>query len=154
MIGINPQQNSDNSVDILLAEDNPGDVRLTREALKTTAGSTRLPVVNNGADAIDFVKQRGEYEETPAPDLVLLDLNLPEKDGCEVLKTIREEPPFRLLPVIMLTSSEDSEDIERCYEADANAYLTKPTDPSQFFSLVTAVKRFWFDKAQLPPIPA
>lgn len=139
-------------VDILLVEDNPGDVRLVREAfaMTETSSETVLHVVNSGDDAVKFLRQVAEYATVPFPDLVLMDLNLPGRDGCDVLETIRDDPQLRQLPVIMVTGSGAREDVVRCYNARANAYLTKPTDPDEFASVVEAVKRFWLEQARLP----
>ncbi|TYL39520.1 response regulator [Natronococcus pandeyae] len=147
------QQQTDESIDILVVEDNPGDVRLIREAFEMaeTNNETELYVANTGKDAIAFLTQSDEFAAVPPPDLVLLDLNLPGRDGCEVLGTIRTDLQLRRLPVLMLTSSESTEDIERCYNARANAYLMKPTDPEEFISTAEAVERFWLEQAQLPP---
>lgn len=146
------QQHPDDSTRILLVEDNPGDVRLLQEAFKTAEAKTSLSIVNTGEDAIDFLKQQGEYEQADLPDIVLLDLDLPQKGGCEVLEIIRDESPLQGLPVLMLTVSSDNEDIARCYEADANAYLTKPTDPTEFSEIVKAIEEFWLQRVRLPPI--
>jgi len=143
---------SGEALDILLVEDNPGDARLTQEAFKEIDCETTIHIVTNGDDALKFLTQQGAYESASLPDFVLLDLNLPGKDGCDVLEAIRNDSQLRPLPVIMLTSSGASEDIARCYNARANAYLTKPTDPAEFIMLAEAVERFWFKRVQLPPI--
>ena len=148
----NPE--SDEPITILLVEDNPGDVRLTREAFEAANFEHRLHVVPTGDDAIDFLTHQGEHATAPYPDLVLLDLNLPGKNGDEVLGSIRENPQLTRLPVLMLTSSVASEDIVACYEATANAYLTKPSDFDEFVSLVKALERFWIGQARLPRVPA
>lgn len=143
-------QSSDDAIDILLVEDNPGDVRLTQEAFKVTDRTVSLQTVSSGDGAVEF------FQETSAdslPDLVLLDLNLPGRDGCGVLEAIRDDPQLKPLPVIVLTSSETDEDVARCYEARANAYLTKPTSPDEFISLASTLERFWVEQARLPPIP-
>lgn len=137
-------------IDILLVEDNPGDVRLLEEAFKETEIDQTHRVFTNGDAALDFLLQSSEPSY---PDLILLDLDLPGKDGCEVLEILREKPQLEWLPVIMLSGSSDSEDVERCYNAKANAYLTKPTDPSEFVSIVEAVEQFWCKQATLPPPP-
>lgn len=138
--------------DILLVEDNPGDVRLTREAFKEGAIDNDLHVVTDGADALDFLYRRGDYEEAPRPHLVLLDLNLPEVDGLEVLEEIKSDPDLKHLPVVILTSSAAEEDIVRGYELQSNAYLTKPIDPDEFIELVRTFEEFWFKLVKLPPI--
>lgn len=140
------------SFDILLVEDNPGDVRLVEEAFKSAGSETTLHTISNGTTAIELI--RNNRNTLPfLPDIALVDLNLPGKDGCEVLKAIRDDPRLGNIPVIMLTSSKTSEDIERCYNAAANAYLTKPADPDEFISQVEEIERFWLKNAQLPPIP-
>ncbi|WP_225335782.1 response regulator [Halomicrobium urmianum] len=146
------QQQSDEPVEILLVEDNPGDVRLLREAFEVTRIETAFQVVNTGEDAEDFLKGRGDYEGVSLPDIVLLDLNLPRKDGYDVLEAIREDERLQSLPVLILTSSTAEEDVKRCYAADANAYLTKPTGMDDFQDVVRAVERFWLRQARLPPV--
>ncbi|MFC4439742.1 MULTISPECIES: response regulator [Natrialbaceae] len=147
------QQHPGEPVDVLVVKDNPGDVRLIREAFEMTETDTEtdLQVVNTGKDAMAFLTQSGEFEAAPHPDLVLLDLNLPGQDGCEVLETVRTDLQFRRLPVIVLTGSDSAENIERCYNARANAYLMKPTAPDEFVSTVEDVERFWLDQARFPP---
>lgn len=143
----------DEPVDILLVEDNPGDIRLTQEAFRMaeTNTETELHAVNSGTDAIAFLSRSGEYAAVPPPDLVLLDLNLADRDGCRVLETIKTDPQHQHLPVLVLTSSDASEDVNRCYDACANAYLTKPMDPMELVSTVEAIERFWLESVRLPP---
>lgn len=143
---------SDDAIEILLAEDHPGDVRLVEEAFESTGREGTIHVVTDGYEAIHFLKQRGASESPTPPDLAILDLNLPGKDGCEVLQVIREDPQLRRLPVIVLTSSDDRGDIARCYDAHANAYVTKPADIEGFVSLMEEITRFWLDRVQLPPV--
>ncbi|AGB36411.1 response regulator [Natronococcus occultus] len=138
------------SVEILLVEDNPGDVRLLEEALAVTDIPHRLHTVTNGNEAIEFVYQRGEYDDTPQPDLVLLDLNLPHTDGHEVLTELKSNPEHSRIPIIVLSSSNDEEDVQRAYAAGANAYLTKPVDPDELVERVELIESFWFSLAQLP----
>ncbi|MFC6824624.1 response regulator [Halopelagius fulvigenes] len=145
------QRSPDDRVEILLVEDNPGDVRLIREAFKAAGSETTLRPVTNGDDAIDRLRKRVTDESRTLPDIALVDLNLPRTDGCAVVESIRGDPRLRLLPVIMLTGSGDGEDVGRCYDASANAYLTKPTDPDEFVTLAEAVERFWFEHVELPP---
>ncbi|WP_418771364.1 response regulator [Halorientalis halophila] len=137
--------------DILLVEDNPGDVRLTREAFTEGGISNTLHVVTDGVEAMAFLEQRGEYADAPRPDVVLLDLNLPRKNGDEVLAEMRADEDLQYLPVIVLTSSEAEEDIVESYELQANAYLTKPVDPEQFIETVRTFKSFWLSVVRLPP---
>ena len=141
------------SADILLVEDNPGDVRLTQEAFDEAQIDGELHVATDGEDALDFLYCRGAHADTPAPDLVLLDLNLPKRSGIEVLEEIRNDPDLQRTPVIVLTGSKAPEDVTRCYELHSNAYLTKPVDPDEFVELVEAFETFWLRLAQLPPTP-
>lgn len=136
---------------ILLVEDNPGDVRLTKEAFKQGRIENDLHVVSDGAEALSFLSGRDEYADTPRPDLILLDLNLPRKDGEEVLEELKADPALRSIPVIVLTSSRAEEDVVRSYELHANAYLTKPVDPDEFIETVRAFEKFWFSVVRLPP---
>ena len=145
------QTEHSNTVDILLVEDNPGDVRLTREAFEEGHISNELHVVRDGEKALDFLYQRGEYEDAPRPHLVLLDLNLPRVGGLEVLEDIRADPDLNKIPVIVLTSSDAEEDIVKSYELQSNAYLTKPIDPDDFVALVRTFENFWFELVKLPP---
>jgi len=142
---------SKDPADILLVEDNPGDVRLTEEAFKEGQISNTLHVTTDGVEALDFLHQRGEYVDAPRPDIVLLDLNLPRKDGDEVLEEIRADPDLTHLPVIILTSSSAEEDIVQSYELQANAYLTKPVDPEEFVDVVKSFQQFWLSFVRLPP---
>ena len=151
MINQTTRQASDEAIDILLVEDSPGDVRLTKEAFAATDRATTLHVVSDGEEAIDFLKRRTATESVAFPDLALVDLKLPGMDGREVLETIRDDPRLEPLPVLVLTGSSDREDVERCYASQANAYLTKPTGPDEFASLARTVEQFWFEQVQLPP---
>ncbi len=144
-------QHSPEPAQLLLVEDNPGDVRLTREAFKQGRIDNDLHTVSDGSDALDFLHQRGEYEDAPRPDLVLLDLNLPRKHGEEVLADLKDDSELQSIPVIILTSSRAEEDIARSYELHANAYLTKPVDPDEFIETVRAFEKFWFSVVRLPP---
>jgi len=144
-------QTTPDPADILLVEDNPGDVRLTREAFKEGGISNTLHVVTDGVEALDFLHQRGEYADAPRPDIVLLDLNLPRKNGDEVLAEVEGDIDLKCIPVIILTSSEAEEDVVKSYELQANAYLTKPVDPVQFIETVQSFKAFWLSVVRLPP---
>lgn len=137
-------------VDILMVEDNPGDVRLTREAFDQATIDFAIHVVTDGDAALDFLFQRGAHTDAPRPELVLLDLNLPRLNGQEVLKSIRDDPELTRIPVIVLTSSDDEDDVVRSYQLQANAYLKKPVDPAKFDELVRFLEEFWFGIAQLP----
>ncbi len=144
---------SGDPVEILLVEDNPGDVRLTKEALKELRITNELHVVTDGPDALDFLFGRDGYESAPAVDLVLLDLNLPRMDGIEVLKEIKSDPDLKRTPVIILTSSSAEEDVVRSYENYTNAYVTKPVDPNQFVDVIRSLEEFWFTIVRSPPPP-
>lgn len=136
--------------DVLLVEDNPGDVRLTEEAFRDGKIENTLHVVTDGAEAVDFLYQQGEYVDAPRPDMVLLDLNLPRKNGDEVLEEIRREPDLKTIPVVVLTGSKAQEDIVRSYELCANAYLTKPVDPMEFINTVHELEHFWLSVVRVP----
>ena len=146
------KRQSEEPVDVLLVEDNPGDARLAREAFGSADGETTLDVVTDGDDAVEHLLRDSRAGAATLPDLVLLDLNLPGRDGHEILDTIRCDSRLRRLPVVMLTSSRAAEDVEKCYDADANAYLSKPTDPDEFVDLAEAVQEFWFEHVHLPPL--
>ncbi|MFP9193410.1 response regulator [Natronosalvus vescus] len=137
-------------INILLVEDNPGDVRLTQEAFKDGRISNTLHVTRDGVEALDFCHQRGEYEDAPRPDLVLLDLNLPRKNGDVVLDELKSDPALKTIPVIVLTSSESHEDMIRSYKLHANAYLTKPVDPNEFIETIQTLELFWLSVVRLP----
>jgi two-component system, chemotaxis family, response regulator Rcp1 len=137
-------------IEILLVEDNPGDVDLTKEALKDAKVFNRLNVADDGAKAVDFLYRRGEYANAPRPDLILLDLNLPKKDGRQVLKEIKADPELAGIPVVVLTTSDADEDILRAYHLHANCYITKPVDFQQFLRVVKAIEDFWLTVVKLP----
>ncbi len=141
---------SHDSADILLVEDNPGDIRLTKEAFKEGQISNTLHVATDGIEALDYLYRRDGYEDVPMPDIVLLDLNLPRKNGDEVLEEINEDPSLSSIPVIILTSSDAEEDVIRSYELQVNAYLTKPVDPDEFIRTVRSFKAFWLSVVRLP----
>lgn len=137
-------------IEILIVEDNPGDVELAREALDTNKIRNNLHVAEDGEEALKFLRKEGEYNDVPRPDLILLDLNLPKKDGREVLKEIKDDSSLRLIPVVILTSSNAEEDILRSYNLHANCYVTKPLDFNQFLKVVEAIKDFWLGIVVLP----
>ena len=139
------------SIEILLVEDNPGDVRLTEEALKEGKVSNRLSVVPDGVEAIEYLRKRGDYASAATPDLVLLDLNLPRMDGREVLNEIKSDDDLKRIPVVVLTSSKAEEDILKVYNLHANCYITKPMDLNQFIKVVKSIEDFWFTIVKLPP---
>ncbi|MEO5345919.1 MAG: response regulator [Magnetococcus sp. YQC-9] len=138
-------------VEILLVEDSPGDVELTREALADSKMLNRLNVVEDGEEAMAYLRQQGRYAHATRPDVVLLDLNLPRKDGREVLEEIKADPELKAIPVVVLTTSQAEEDILRTYQLHANCYITKPVDLHQFFAVVKSVENFWFSVVKLPP---
>jgi two-component system, chemotaxis family, response regulator Rcp1 len=138
-------------VEILLVEDNPGDVRLTREALKEGKVRNNLHVAQDGVEALAFLRREGKHAEAVRPDLILLDLNLPRKDGREVLEEIKADPQLRPIPVVILTSSQAEQDIVRAYDLHANCYVSKPVDLDQFITVVKSIEDFWFAIVKLPP---
>ena len=138
-------------IEILLVEDNPGDVRLTQEAVREAKIRNTLNVVNDGEQAIAYVRRQGEYADRPRPDLILLDLNLPRKDGREVLQDLKSDPDLHRIPVVVLTSSAAEQDILRTYDLYANAYVTKPVDLEQFMRVVSSIQDFWLNIVKLPP---
>ncbi|NJN45669.1 MAG: response regulator [Candidatus Competibacteraceae bacterium] len=144
------QLTSHRPIEILLIEDNPGDVLLTREGLEEAKVRNNLYVVRDGVEALDFLRRQGEYAQAERPDLILLDLNLPLKDGREVLQEIKHDPHLRSIPVVVLTTSESDEDILRSYELHANCYITKPIDMAGFIRVVKSIDDFWFTVVRLP----
>lgn len=138
-------------VDILLVEDNPGDVDLARDALEDGKINNRLHVVTDGEAAMAFLRKQAQYRQAPRPDLILLDLNLPKKDGIEVLAEIKGDDSLKRIPVVILTTSQAEEDILKSYNLHANCYLTKPLHVGQFFSLVKSIESFWLSIVVLPP---
>lgn len=141
---------SSRPVEILLVEDNPGDVRLTREALKEGKIRNNLNVVGDGVEALRYLRREGDYAESVRPDLILLDLNLPKMDGREVLEAVKADPALRLIPVVVLTSSAAEQDIARAYDLHANCYVSKPVDLDQFIHVVKSIEDFWFSIVKLP----
>jgi chemotaxis family two-component system response regulator Rcp1 len=137
-------------IEILLVEDNPGDVRLTREALAEAKVRNNLAVANDGVDALAYLRRESPHENATRPDLVLLDLNLPRKDGREVLAEIKADPVLRRLPVVVLTTSTAEQDILESYNLYANCYITKPVDLDQFLGIVTSIEDFWLTIVKLP----
>ena len=141
-------------VELLLVEDNPGDVELTRLALEDGKVRNNLHVVADGEEAMAFLRQEGSHAGARRPDLVLLDLNLPKKDGHEVLTEIKADPDLCNIPVIVLTTSEAEKDVLSAYEQRANAYIVKPVDLDQFFHVVRSIEGFWLTVVRLPPVPS
>jgi CheY-like chemotaxis protein len=136
-----------------MVEDNPGDVRLTREALRGGKIWNEIHVVMDGVAALDFLYRKPPYERAPRPDLVLLDLNLPKKDGREVLAAIKSDPNLKTIPVVILTTSQAEEDVIRAYNLNCNCYVTKPVDFDQFTRIVQTIEQFWLSVVTLPPHP-
>ena len=136
--------------DILLVEDNSSDVRLAEEALRESEVHNRLYVVEDGVEAMSYLRKKGKYREAVRPDLILLDLNLPKKDGKEVLAEVKEDPDLKRIPVVVLTISNDATDILKTYNLHANCYITKPIDIKRFHEVVKAIDNFWFTIVKLP----
>jgi chemotaxis family two-component system response regulator Rcp1 len=137
-------------IEILLVEDNPGDVRLTQEAFNDGKILNKLHVVGDGIEALAFLNQEGEYADVPRPELILLDLNLPRKDGRDVLAEIKADGDLRRIPVVVLTTSCSEEDILKSYDLNANCYITKPVDLNQFIKVVKSIEDFWMTIVKLP----
>ncbi|MCK9375811.1 MAG: response regulator [Syntrophobacterales bacterium] len=138
-------------IEILMVEDNPGDVRLTVEALKEGKIRNNFNTVADGAEALAYLKRQGPYAEKSRPDLILLDLNLPKKSGPEVLAEIKEDPDLRRIPVVILTVSKAEQDILKTYNLHANCYITKPVELDQFLEVVKSIENFWLTVVMLPP---
>lgn len=138
-------------VEILLVEDKVADVRLTKEAFKEGKVLSNLSVVANGVEAVDFLRRKGKYANSPRPDLILLDLNLPKKNGREVLGDIKQDPDFKRIPVVVLTISKSEEDIMKSYNLHANGYISKPVGLDKFIEVVKSVEDFWLTIVKLPP---
>jgi chemotaxis family two-component system response regulator Rcp1 len=137
-------------INILLVEDNAGDVRLIKEAFKDSRIENKFSVVYDGEKAMDYLYKRGEYADTPRPDIIFLDLNLPKKSGLEILAEIKSHPELRKIPVVILTTSSAAEHIQKSYGLYANCYVTKPVDYNQFADVVKVIEGFWFNVARLP----
>jgi two-component system, chemotaxis family, response regulator Rcp1 len=142
---------STRAIEILLVEDNPGDARLTLEAFKEGKVLNNLTVMKDGVEALEYLRRQGPYINSPRPDLILLDLNLPRKDGREVLEIIKADEGLRKIPVVVLTTSAAEEDIARAYSRHANCYITKPVDLDQFLRVVHSIESFWLSLVKLPP---
>lgn len=145
------QEKSVKPIIILLVEDNPGDVRLTQEALKEGKILHEMHVTPDGMEAIAYLKREGKYAEAPRPDLIFLDLNLPKKDGREVLDEIKTDPTLKRIPVVILTTSHDEQDVLKSYNLHANAFVSKPVGLEQFLAVVRSVEDFWLTVVRLPP---
>jgi len=138
-------------IEILLVEDNPGDVRLTLETLQDVRALGRVSVVRDGVQALAFLRRQGQYAQAPRPDLIFLDLNLPKKDGHQVLAELKSDENLKRIPVIVLTTSSAAEDIGKAYDLYANCYIVKPVDLDQFIAVIDAIESFWCTVASLPP---
>jgi CheY-like chemotaxis protein len=143
--------NENRPVEILLVEDNPGDERLTREALKEGKVYSNLHWVKDGVEAMEFLRRHGKHAGAPRPDIILLDLNLPKKDGREVLQDIKNDNELKRIPVVVLTTSKAEEDVLRTYNLHANCYVTKPVDLEKFIVVVKSIDVFWLTVVTLPP---
>ncbi len=144
-------EDSGRAIEILLVEDNEGDVRLTQEAMKEGKVGNNLSVVNDGVEAMAYLRAEGKHKKRTRPDLILLDLNLPKKDGREVLEEIKQDQDLMRIPVIILTTSKAEEDILRTYNGHANCYITKPVDLNQFMEVVKTIEDFWISIFNRPP---
>ena len=140
---MNAQADGAYPIEILLVEDNPGDVRLVQEAMRAAKMRNRMSVVEDGVDAMAFLRREGRFADAPRPDLILLDLNLPRKDGREVLAEVKADPQLRRIPVVVLTTSQADEDVLRAYDLHANCYVTTPVRFEQFMQVVQAIDNFW-----------
>ena len=136
-------------IEILLVEDNPGDVRLTKEALKDAKVRNNLHVAMDGVEALAFLRKQGKYSAVVRPDLILLDLNLPRKNGREVLEEIKQDPALQHIPIVILTTSQAEQDVLESYRLRANAYVTKPVDLDQFLKVVGSIEEFWLEIVKL-----
>lgn len=143
-------QETGRPAEFLLVEDNPGDVRLTREALRESKVRNNLSVAGDGEEALKFLRRQSPYENAPRPDIILLDLNLPKKDGREVLSEIKSDPALKRIPVVVITSSEAEQDILQTYDLHVNCYVTKPVDLDQFIKVVRSIEDFWLTIVRLP----
>ncbi|CUW40934.1 Signal transduction response regulator, CheY-like response regulator [Magnetospirillum sp. XM-1] len=144
-------RNASEAFEILLVEDNPGDARLAQEALKEGRMTSRLKVVVDGVEAMSFLRREGPYAGSPRPNLILLDLNLPRKDGRQVLAELKADEDLRRIPVVVLTTSQAEQDILRSYDLHANCYITKPVDLDRFISVVRSIEEYWCSVVTLPP---
>jgi CheY-like chemotaxis protein len=137
--------------ELLIVDDNPADISLAREGLTACAYKGKINSVTDGAEALAFLGRRGNYSDAPKPDLVLLDLNLPKRDGLSILAAMKASPDLRQIPVVMFSSSQLSHDITRSYELGANCYVSKPGTLTDFFSMMKSIEDFWFGSVSLPP---
>ena len=145
-------ENGNQAIVILLVEDNPGDTRLVLEAMREAKLDNYIHVVEDGVEAMQFLRHEGRFGDAPRPDLVLLDLNLPKKDGRAVLAEVKADPVLRRIPVVVLTTSQAEEDVLRAYDLHANCYITKPVDMEQFMKVVAQIDDFWVRVVTLPKV--
>lgn len=145
-----PNLSAGRPIEILLIEDNPGDIRLTQEALRTAKRPNRIRVAEDGVEAMAILRREGNYAHSPLPDLILLDLNLPRKDGRQVLREIKADPVLKRIPVIILTTSQSQPDVTMAYDLHANCYITKPVDFERFQAAIKAIETFWLSTVRLP----
>jgi len=139
------------AINILLVDDNPGDVRLAQKAFKDSKIRHTMYVAGNGIEAMEFLRRQGKYSNTPLPDLILLDLNLPRKSGREVLAEVKSDKSLRRIPILVLTASRDEQDILKAYDLHANCYITKPLDFEQLMKITQMIEEFWLTIVKLPP---
>jgi two-component system, chemotaxis family, response regulator Rcp1 len=145
------QNKQPNPIDILVVEDNPGDARLIKEVLNENKIFSNLYVAKDGVEAMNFLYQKGEFKNAARPDLIFLDLNLPKKDGREVLAEIKSDTNLMQIPIVVMTTSQAEEDILKSYSLHANCYVTKPIDLNQFIKVIKSIEEFWFTLVKLPP---
>ncbi len=145
-----PENLIHNELNVLLVEDNPADVRITLEALKAGKIKVKMSVVNDGVEAMNFLMKKGKYSNEHLPNIILLDLNLPRKDGREVLEEVKNDPDLKSIPIIILTSSKAEEDIQKSYQLHCNCYLSKPVGLNEFETLITLINNFWLTVVRLP----
>lgn len=137
--------------DLLVVEDNPGDARLTREVLNNNGISSNLYIVNDGVEAMEFLRNKGKFVKSPKPDLIIMDLNLPRKDGREVLAEIKVDEDLKHIPIVIMTISQAEDDILKSYKLHANCFITKPIDLNHFIKVIKSIEEFWFSVVKLPP---
>lgn len=148
--GSEPRMKAEKAIEILLVEDNPGDARLAQEAIREAKWDNHLNWVHDGMEALHFLRRQGRYSSAPRPDLILLDLNLPRKDGREVLAEIKTDQGLRRIPVIVLSTSDAEEDVLRAYRLKANSYISKPANLNEYVRIVKSLQEFWFSVVKLP----
>ncbi len=150
MINMNKYNNS--IIEILLVEDNPGDIRLTQETLKEAKVKNSIHITTDGVEAMEFLRHEGKFKDVPRPDLILLDLNMPRKNGLEVLSEIKTDDTLKQIPIVILTVSNNEEDILKSYNLHANCFITKPVDLNQFLKVIKSIDNFWLTIVKLPKI--